>query len=128
MKPTAPISQSLHATRLPCAPRKSTTSLARSFAAIDRPGVGFLCLNPLQHSVIVLEEFCQTAHEITLLTTLKFSTIIYGFCSPNPMARARAKNGENFGVSNQRNPHAYHHQFYYGTPSALLFDPSRYMG
>jgi hypothetical protein len=67
MKSTSPIHQRLHATRLSCTPRKSTTSLARSFAMMDTLGSGLLLFKPLQHSIIFLEEFCQTAHEITLL-------------------------------------------------------------
>jgi hypothetical protein len=72
MKPAPPICQCFHATRLPCTPRKRTAPLARSFAAIDAPGTGFFCIQPFEHSIIVLEEFCQTAHKITLLTAFRY--------------------------------------------------------
>jgi hypothetical protein len=103
MKPATPIRQSLHATRLPRTSRKSPTSLTRSFAAIDPPGSDFLRVKPLQHSIIVLKEFCQTAHEITLLKVFKFSTIIYSLRSPNPMTRAhmreKVKNSGFFNIA-----------------------------
>jgi hypothetical protein len=44
----------------------------RSFASVESLGRDFFLLKPLQHSIIVLEEFCQTAQEKTSLKEFRF--------------------------------------------------------